>query len=69
MNDDGRRDGNLTVMDGAARWQWTTRRQLYGKGRHHGDSMAMDDEERHECASDVGAAGGGSDKGQRGIKT
>ncbi len=42
---------------------------IYGKGRHHGDSTAMDDEERRECDGDVGAAGGGSDKGQRGIKT
>jgi len=31
--------------------------------------MAMDNEERRECVGNVGAAGGGSDKGQRGIKT
>jgi hypothetical protein len=31
--------------------------------------MAMDDEERRESDVDVGAAGGGSDKGQRGIIT
>ena len=69
MDDDGRCDGNLMVMDGTARWQWTTRQQLYGKGRRHGDSTAMDDKERHERNGDVGAASGGSDKGQRGIKT
>jgi hypothetical protein len=31
--------------------------------------MAMDDEERQERDSNVGAAGGGSDKGQHSIKT
>ena len=45
------------------------RRQLDGKGQHDDDSMAMDDEERRERDSDVGAARGGSNKGQRGIKT
>jgi len=69
MKDDRRRDGNLTVMDGAERWRWTTRRQLYGEGQRHGDSTAMDDEERRKRNGDVGAAGGGSDKGQRCIKT
>ena len=69
MDDDGNRDGNLTLMDGAAGWRWTMRRQLYGKGRRHGDLTAKDDEEQHKCSGDVGAAGGGSDKGQRGIKT
>ncbi len=69
MDDDGRHDGSLTVMDGAARWRWTTRWQLYGKGRRHGDSTAMDDEERRERDSDVSTAGGESDKGQGGIKT
>ena len=34
-----------------------------GKGRRNGDSMAMDDEEWHEHDGDVGAAGGGSNKG------
>ena len=73
MDNDGRRDGNLTVMDGAARWRWTMQRQLYGEGRRHGDSTAMDDEERNvernERDGGVGAAGGGSDKCQCGIKT
>jgi hypothetical protein len=31
--------------------------------------MAIDDEERRERDGNVGAAGGGSDKRQRGIKT
>jgi hypothetical protein len=34
-----------------------------------GDSTARDDEERRKGDSNVGAAGGWSDKGQRGIKT
>jgi len=45
MDDDGNRDGNLTLMDGAAGWRWTMRRQLYGEGRCHGDLTAKDDEE------------------------
>ncbi len=69
MDDDGRRDGNLTVMDGAAKWRWTTRRQLNGEGWCHGDLTAMVDEERRERKGGVGVAGGGSDKCQRGIKT
>ena len=70
MDDDGNRDGNLTLMDGAAGWRWTMRRQLYGEGWRHGNSMAMDNKERRERdGGGVGAAGGGSDKGQRGIKT
>jgi len=44
-------------------------RQLYGEGQRHGDSTAMDDEERNERDGGVGAAGGGSDKCQSGIKT
>jgi len=55
-------------MDGAARWRSTARRQLDGKGRHDGDSMTMDDKEWRERDGDVDTAGGGSDKGQRGIK-
>ena len=69
IDDDGNRNGNLTLMDGTSGWRWTTQRQLYGKGRHHGNSTAKDDEEQRKCDGDVGAAGGGSDKGQRGIKT
>ena len=46
-----------------------TRRQLDGEGRLDGDSMAMDEEERRERDGDVGAAGGGSNKGQHSIKT
>jgi len=42
-------------------------RQLNGKGRRDGDSMAMD--EQRERNGGVGAAGGGSDKGQHSIKT
>jgi len=44
-----------------------TRRQLDGEGRRDGNSMAMD--ERRERDNNVGAAGGGSDKGQHSIKT
>jgi hypothetical protein len=29
----GRRDGNLTVMDGAVRWRWMARRQLNSNGQ------------------------------------
>ena len=55
-----------------ARWQlgrWMTLRQLDGEGRRDGDSMAIDNEEQCERDGDVGAAGGGSNKGQCGIKT
>ena len=45
MDGDGRRDGELTVMDGVAQRQWTARRQLNGEGRHDEDSTTMDDEE------------------------
>ena len=61
MDNNGRRNGNLTVMDD----EW----QLDGEGRCDDDLMVMDDEERREYDGDVGAAGGGSDKGQHGIKT
>ena len=52
---------NRGVMEGAARRRGTARprRQLDGEGRHDGDSTAMDD---------VDTAGGGINKGQRGIK-
>ena len=68
MGGDGRRDGELTAMDGVAQWRWTARRQLDGEGRRDGDSTTMDDEERRERDGDVDTAGGGSNKGQRGIK-
>jgi hypothetical protein len=44
------------------------RQQLDRKGRRNGDSMAMGNEERCAHNGDVGAAGGGSDEGLRGIK-
>ncbi len=68
MGGDGWRDGELTVMNGAALWQWTAQRQLDGKGRRDGDLTTMDDEEQRERDGDVDMAGGGSNKGQRGIK-
>ncbi len=68
MGGDGRRNGKLTVMDGAVLRQWTARRQLNGKGRRDGDSTTMDDKEWRERDGDVNTAGGGSNKGQRGIK-
>ena len=46
-----------------------TRWQLDDEGRRDGDSTAIDDEERHERDGNVGAAGGGSDKGHCGTKT
>jgi len=61
-------------MEGAARRRGTARprRQLDGEGWHNGDStsMTMDDEEPRERDGDVDidTAGGGSNKGQRGIK-
>ncbi len=68
MGGNGRRDGELTVMDGAALRRWTARRQLDGKGRRNSDLTTMDNEERRERDDDVDTAGGGSNKGQRGIK-
>jgi hypothetical protein len=59
-------------MEGAAqrRGMVRPRRQLDGEGRHDGDSTTMDDEEWRERNGDVdvNTAGGGSNKGQRGIK-
>jgi len=55
-------------MDGDG-WRWTARMQLDFKGRCDGESTAMGDEERCKRDGDVGAAGSGSDKHQRGIKT
>jgi hypothetical protein len=40
-----------------------------GVWRRNGDSAALDDEERHKRDGNVGATGGGSDKGQHGMKT
>ncbi len=68
MGGDGRRDGELTVMDSAVLRRWTARRQLDGEGRRDGDSTTMENEERRERDGDVDTAGGGSNKGQRGIK-
>ena len=68
IDGDGRRDGELMAMDGVAQWRWTARRQLDGEGRRDGDSTMMDDEERREYDGDVNTAGGGSNKGSRGIK-
>ena len=55
-------------MDGDG-WGWTAQLQLDIKGRHDGELTAMGDEERCKRDGNVGAAGGGSDKCQRGIKT
>ncbi len=68
MGCDGRRDGELTVMDGAALRRWMARRQLDGEGRRDGDSTTMDNEERRKRDGNVDTAGGVSNKGQRGIK-
>ncbi len=68
MDDNGWHNGILMVMDGVARWGWTARRQLGGKGRRQFNSTAMDNEEWCERDNDVGTAGSGSDKGQQGIK-
>jgi len=72
MGGNERRDGKVRVMDGAARRRGTVQPQwqLDGKGRRDGDSTTMDDEEPRERDGDVvaDAAGGGSNKGQRGIK-
>ena len=56
------------VMDGDG-WQWMARLQLDIKGWRDGESTAMGDEERCKRDGNIGAAGGGSDKRQRGIKT
>ncbi len=54
MGGDERRDGELRVMDGAARRQGMARlrRQLDSEGRRDGDSMTMDDEEPRERDGD-----------------
>ena len=63
MGGDGQRDGEWTVMDGAALRRWTARQQLDGEEWRDGDLTTMDDEE--QCDGDVDMAGGGSNKGQR----
>jgi hypothetical protein len=68
MGGDGRRDGELTVMDGVAQRRWTARRQLDGEGRRDDDSTTMDDEEG-ASDGDVDTAGGESNKRQSGIKS
>jgi hypothetical protein len=45
MGSDGRRDGELTVMDGVAQRRWMARRQLNDERRRDDDSTTMDDEE------------------------
>ena len=67
MGGDGQRVGEWMVMDGAALRQWTAQRQLDGEEWCDGDFTMMNDEERCECDGDVDTAGGGSNKGQRGI--
>jgi len=65
MGSNGQRDGEWTVMDGAALRRWTARRQLGGEEWRDGDLTTMDDEERRKRDGDVDTAGGGSNKGQR----
>jgi hypothetical protein len=65
MGDDGQRDGEWRVMDGAALWRWTAWRQLDGEEWRDGDLTMMENEERREHDGDVDMAGGGSKKGQR----
>ena len=64
MGGDGQHDGELRVMEDAAR------RQLDGEGRCDGDSTTRNDKEprKRDGDVDVDTAGGGSNKGQRGIK-
>jgi len=68
MGGDGRHNGDLTVMDGAAQRRWMARQQLDSEGRHDGDSTTKDEEEQCDRDGDVDTAGGGSGKGQHGIK-
>ena len=65
MGGNGQRDGEWTVMDGAALWRWTGRRQLNDEAWCDGDLTMMDNEERRARDGDVDTAGGGSNKGQR----
>jgi hypothetical protein len=64
MGGDEQRDGEWTVMDGAALWRWMARQQLDGEERRDGDLTTIDDEEWRERDGDVDTAGGGSNKGQ-----
>jgi hypothetical protein len=68
MGGDGWQDGDLSVMDGAARRRWTAQQQLDSKGRRDGDSTTKGEEEQCNRDGDVDTAGSGSDKGQHGIK-
>ena len=45
-------DGSSTMIDGAARRQWTVRRLLDGNGWHDGSLMAMYGEGQHVRDSD-----------------
>ena len=65
MGGDGQRDDEWMVMDGAALWRWTGRRQLNDEAWRDGDLMMMDDEEQRERDGDVNKAGGGSNNCQR----
>jgi hypothetical protein len=65
MGGDGQRDGEWTVMDGAALPRRMARRQLEGEEWRDGDLTTMNDEERRERDGDIDTAGGGSNKGQR----
>ena len=56
-----------TVMDGDG-WRWMAQLQLNIKGRCDGKSKVMGDKEWCKRYGNVGTAGGGSDKRQRGIK-
>jgi hypothetical protein len=68
MGSDGQRDGKLMVMDGAVQRWWTAGRQLDGEVWRDCDSTTMDDEEWRKRDGGVDTAGGGSNKGQRGIQ-
>jgi hypothetical protein len=55
MGSNGRRDGELRVMEGAAQQQGTAQlqRQLDGEGRRNGESTTLDDKEPRERVGDV----------------
>ena len=51
MGGDGRRDGELTVMDGVAHQRrWTARRQLDDEGRRNEDDWTTMDDEKGASA-------------------
>jgi hypothetical protein len=58
LESNGRRRAKAMDSAMAPRRQWTVQRQLKGKSRRDGNSMAMDDEEGCERDGNVGAAGG-----------